>query len=206
MSQALLVFFGSRTAGSKKDTVLKWNLYTSFIFLSQDQGKLAFKTYISLATAEDWGNIEAGEELFSSDLKMKEYVRNLIKVIKCLVIYRQWQLSLSLFDPNNDEQIGFTLCQKILLMCQVAVRLGANEERASTEMGEVLEFMQKLFNLSVKFNTRSRKQEDSNSLQNIGFEKVGNLQEGYPEVCQLSASVCLLISFVRLIGPDTSAK
>ena len=49
------------------------------------------------------------------------------------------------------------------------------------------------FGDSVKFNTRIRKQEDSNSLQNISFEKVGNLQEGYPEVCQLSNDMLMTV-------------
>ena len=59
-------------------------------------------------------------------------------------------------------------------------------------MEDVVKFMKKLFSLSLKFNPRSRKQENSNSLQNFAILRhlerqvdnrvVGDLQEGYPEV------------------------
>ena len=72
------------------------------------------------------------------------------------------------------------------------MRLGANEERARKEMEDVVEFMKKLFSLSLKFNPRSREKENSNSLQNfvilhhlerqVDNKVVGDLQEGYPEV------------------------
>ena len=51
------------------------------------------RTYISLNAATDWGDIKAGTDLFSSDLKLKEYKSNLIKVIlifRCASISRNY--------------------------------------------------------------------------------------------------------------------
>ena len=150
---------GSRILGEhlSKEQEGNWD------FKEQEQGSnWDPRTYISLNAATDWGDIKAGTDLFSSDLKLKEYKSNLIKVILIFFLLRAYR----------------SISQ---LMWQVAVLLGANEERAEKEMGDVVEFMKKLFNLSVKFNPLSQEQEDSKSLQNFGSDKVGNLT-AYPEV------------------------
>ena len=178
MSQALLVFSGSRISiammakdqvGLQGSRILDEHLSKeqegNWDFKEQEQGSdWDPRTYISLNAATDWADIKAGTDLFSSDLKLKEYKRNLIKVI--LIFF-------SLLPRAN-----WSISQ---LMCQVAVLLGANEEIAEKEMGDVVEFMKKLFKLSVKFNPMGQEQEDSKLLQNFGSDKVGNLT-GYPEV------------------------
>ena len=75
---------GSRILGEhlSKEQEGNWD------FKEQEQGSnWDPRTYISLNAATDWGDIKAGTDLFSSDLKLKEYKSNLIKVILIFFYY-----------------------------------------------------------------------------------------------------------------------
>ena len=103
MSQALLVFSGSRISFellSKEKLGSRTKDQGSRILelLEQDRDWDSL-TYISLTTATDWGDIKAGNDLFSSDLKLEEYKMNLIKVTNC---FTSFQLSADLLGGQTS--------------------------------------------------------------------------------------------------------